>query len=187
MLHLDLTHIPRMATDRLVLRELLEKDAPAIQELRSDPAVMRYIPKPLSTRTEESLQMIRDFHDAAIKGASILWGITVKGSDKVHGYIGFWRILKEHHRAEIGYALHPGLWGQGLMSEALVPVLEHGFVAMGLHSVEASVAPGNTASIRVLERNGFREEGHFRENIRYNGQFLDSLVFSRLAPDAPRG
>ncbi len=182
MLRLDFSHIPVITTPRLVLRALVEKDAPAIFELRSDPAVMRYIPKPLNSRIEESLEMIRDFHEAAAKGDSILWGITVKGSRKVHGYIGFWRILKEHHRAEIGYALHYDLWGQGLMSEAVAATLKHGFRVIGLHSVEASVTPENTASIHVLERNGFTKEGYFKENFRSRGMFMDSVVYSLINP-----
>lgn len=185
MLRLDLTHIPTLPTPRLVLRALDEQDAPAIFELRSDPAVMRYIPKPLDGRIEESLRMIRDFRHAAARGDSILWGITVKGSSTVLGYIGFWRILHEHHRAEIGYALHPGLWGQGLMGEAVAATMHHGFHVMRLHSVEASVTPDNTASIHVLERAGFRKEGYFKENFRSNGVFLDSVVYSRLTPLHP--
>lgn len=182
MLRTDFTRIPELTTSRLLLRGLKEPDAPEILRLRSDPAVMRFIPKPLATRKEEALMMVHDLHNAALHGDSILWGITVKGSDKVMGYIGFWRILKEHHRAEIGYALHPDLWGQGLMTEALKAILHYGFHSMRLHSVEAGVKPDNTASIQVLVRNGFALEGHFKENYRVNGVFVDSMVYSLLTP-----
>lgn len=182
MLHLDLTHIPELTTPKLLLRAIVDADAPAMFQLRSDPAVMRFIPKPLATRNEEAEQMIRDFHHAASKGDAILWGITVKGSRMVMGYIGFWRIMKEHHRAEIGYALHPDLWGQGLMTEAVAATVYYGFHKIGLHSVEAGVKPDNTASIQVLERNGFSKEGHFKENYRSNGVFIDTLVYSLLTP-----
>lgn len=182
MLWPDFSEIPELHTRRLLLRELREEDAPAIFRLRSSPDVMRFIPKPLDTRSAESLRMVREFRQAALSGDAIMWAITVKGADRLVGYIGFWRILKEHHRAEIGYALHPDLWGQGLASEALRAVMDHGFKAIGLHSVEAVVAPANTASVRVLERNHFVLEGHFRENFRVNGTFVDSLVYSRLAP-----
>lgn len=182
MLRLDLTHIPELTTPRLLLRELAGSDAADIFRLRADPAVMRFIPKPLATRTEDAVKMIRDFHNAALQGDSILWGITVKGSANVMGYIGFWRIMKEHHRAEIGYALHPDLWGQGLMSEAVVATLHYGFHRMKLHSVEAGVKPDNTASIHVLERNGFIREGYFKENYCLNGVFVDSMVYSLLNP-----
>lgn len=182
MLRTDFTHIPELTTQRLLLRALVGADAPDILRLRSDPAVMRFIPKPLATREEDAMKMIRDFHSAAMQGDSILWGITVKGTPNVMGYIGFWRILKEHHRAEIGYALHPDLWGQGIMTEAITVILDHGFQKMKLHSVEAGVKPDNTASIHVLERSGFVLEGRFKENYRVNGVFVDSMVYSLLTP-----
>lgn len=182
MLRLDLTHIPKLSTPRLILRELVDADTPAVFLLRSNPEVMRFIPKPLNTHTDEARLMVREFRQAALRNESIMWGITVKGSNKVMGYIGFWRIIKEHDRAEIGYALHPDLWGQGLMSEAVAAVMEHGFRVMGLHSVEASVTPDNRSSIQVLERNGFVKEGHFKENFRSHGVFVDSVIYSRLTP-----
>ncbi len=182
MLWPDFSRIPQLDTRRLVLRALRESDAQAIFLLRSSPTVMRYIPKPLDTRTGDSLRMVREFDQAAAAGDAILWAITVKGADRLVGYIGFWRIMKEHHRAEIGYALHPDLWGQGLASEAVAAVLDHGFRMIGLHSVEASVAPDNTASIRVLERNQFVKEGHFRQNFLAHGVFVDSVVYTRITP-----
>ena len=182
MLRLDLTHIPKLSTARLILRELVDEDTAAIFQLRSNPEVMRFIPKPLNTHTDEAWLMIREFHLASLRNESIMWGITVKGSNMVMGYIGFWRIMKEYHRAEIGYALHPDLWGQGLMSEAVAATMEYGFQEMGLHSVEASVRPDNPSSIQVLERNNFVKEGHFKENIRAHGMFVDSVIYSRLSP-----
>ncbi|MBP8822352.1 MAG: GNAT family N-acetyltransferase [Flavobacteriales bacterium] len=181
MLRTDFKRIPRLSTARMELRALRDSDAADVFRLRASPAVMRHIPKPIGTRQEEGLQLVREFHHAAAGGNAIMWAITVKGSDVLLGYIGFWRILKEHHRAEIGYALHPDLWGQGLMSEAVAAVVDHGFRKIGLHSVEAAVTPDNAASIHVLEHNGFVLEGHLRENILVNGIFRDTLVFTRHA------
>lgn len=70
---------------------------------------------------------------------------------------------KAHYRAEIGYALQPAHHGKGLMQEALTAVLDYGFHTLQLHSVEANVNPANAASIKILERNGFVQEGYFRE------------------------
>ncbi|MCC6838899.1 MAG: GNAT family N-acetyltransferase [Flavobacteriales bacterium] len=179
MLRTDFKRIPRLSTPRLELRAMQDDDAGDVFQLRASPAVMRHIPKPIGTRTAEGLELVREFRNAAAAGNAIMWAITVKGSRRLLGYIGFWRILKEHHRAEIGYALHPDLWGQGLMSEAVAAVLEHGFRKIGLHSVEAAVTPDNTASIRVLEHNGFVLEGHLKENILVNGIFRDTLVYTR--------
>ena len=67
-------------------------------------------------------------------------------------------------------------------SEALEAVARHCFTAFGFHSLEANTDPRNAASRRLLERNGFVLEGLFREDYFWEGQFLDSAIYSRLAP-----
>ncbi|HMG14548.1 MAG TPA: GNAT family protein, partial [Saprospiraceae bacterium] len=110
----------------------------------------------------------------------ILWAISFKENPKLLGTIGFWRITKEHYRAEIGYILDPEHWGKGIMHEAMKAVLNYGFTHMNLHSVEAVVNPDNDASISVLERNKFKREAYYRENYYYQGKFLDSGVYSLI-------
>ena len=51
---------------------------------------------------------------------------------------------------------------------------------MQLHSIEAIIDPSNYASAKVLEKNGFIKEGHLRENVFFNGQYLDSVIYSLL-------
>jgi len=98
------------------------------------------------------------------------------------GTIGFWNILTEHFRAEIGYLLDVDFQGKGIMQEALSKVVEYGFNIMKLHSIEANVNPGNISSTRLLERNNFIKEGYFKENYYYNGRFTDTAVFSLFNP-----
>ena len=68
------------------------------------------------------------------------------------------------------------------MDEAMKGVLQYGFETMKLHSVEANVNPGNNASTKVLEKNGFVKEAYFKENYYYNGKFIDSAIYSLLTP-----
>jgi ribosomal-protein-alanine N-acetyltransferase len=185
VLYLDLPSFPVLATPRLRLRALSTADAPALFRLRSDPRVMHHIPKPLFFKSDEAVGLLRDFQRAYEAREAIMWAIAVKGSAEACGIVGYWRIMAEHHRAEIGYFLDPDLWGQGLMTEAVKAVLDFGFGAMGLHSVEAATHPANASSMHVLEQNGFVREGYFKENIRANGEFVDSVVYSRLA--SPKG
>ena len=98
------------------------------------------------------------------------------------GTIGFWRITKEHYRAEIGYALHPDFHRKGITQEAMIEVLNYGFEMIRLHSVEANVNPNNEASKKLLEKNKFVQEAYFKENYFSNGQFLDSAIYSLLTP-----
>jgi ribosomal-protein-alanine N-acetyltransferase len=61
--------------------------------------------------------------DGLEKNEGVTWGIFLKDGSPLKGTIGFWRIQKEHYRAEIGYLLHPSMQGKGIMSEALKAVL----------------------------------------------------------------
>ncbi|MBK8497801.1 MAG: GNAT family N-acetyltransferase [Flavobacteriales bacterium] len=112
---------------------------------------------------------------------AVQWAITVKGDDVFIGLIGFWRMEKEHHLAELGYMLAHEHWGKGYISEAIGALIPFGFNTLGLHRIEAITRPENAASIRALEKNGFVREAHFKENIFWNGSFHDSLHFGRLA------
>jgi ribosomal-protein-alanine N-acetyltransferase len=57
----------------------------------------------------------------------------------------------------------PEYHGKGIMQEALTPVLEYGFNIMKLHTVEADADPENAPSIKLLERNKFVKEAHFKK------------------------
>ena len=114
----------------------------------------------------------------AYKG--INYGITIKGSDRIIGTVGFWNMSKPDGRAEIGYMLHGDFHQKGIMPEALTAVLKYGFEKMNLHSVEARVHPENSPSIRVLLKKGFKKEAHFRQNYFFEGAFLDTVAFGLL-------
>jgi [ribosomal protein S5]-alanine N-acetyltransferase len=183
MLSLQFSPFPALETERLLLQQITPGDAAALFEMRSDKDIMKYIDRPLAQTVDDALALIQVITDALQKNEGITWGIYLKEGSPLLGTLGFWRILKEHYRAEIGYLLHPSLQGKGLMQEAVRKVLHHGFANMQLHSVEANVNPANAASIRLLEKTGFVREAHFRENYFYNGRFLDSYIYSLLAPN----
>lgn len=183
MLTLNFSPFPQLQTERLLLKQMSAGDASALFELRSNPEVMRYIDRPLAKTVDDALALIQVITDLLEKHDAITWGIFLKEEDSnLKGTIGFWRVVKEHYRAEIGYLLHPSLQRKGIMQEAIAPILKYGFETMKLHSVEAIVKPENIASKKLLLRNGFVQEGYFRENHFYNGKFWDSLIYSLLAP-----
>ena len=181
MLTVNFTPFPVLNTDRLFLRSINHEDAEAIFSIRSDSRVMEYLDRPLAKTIEDAHELIGRIEHSLTEKEGITWAITLKDDPRLIGTIGFWRLMKEHFRAEIGYLLHPRWQGQGLMQEAISKVLEFGFNELRLHSVEANVNRGNHASIRLLERNHFSREAHFKENYYYNGKFLDTVIYSRLA------
>jgi ribosomal-protein-alanine N-acetyltransferase len=181
MLHLNFHPFPIIKSERLLLRDLKDADANELFHLRSDKNVMQFIDRPLAESIDDALKLIKIISDGHTNKENITWAITLKDSPALIGTIGFWRIEKEHYRAEIGYLLNPVYQGKGIMQEAMKVVLLYGFEKMQLHSVEANVNPNNAASIKLLEKNGFVREGYFRENYYYNGQFLDSSIYSLIS------
>ncbi len=180
MLNTYFVTFPILTTDRLVLRQITFDDAEAMFDMRSDPEMMAYIPRPLAKTMEDATALIQSMLDGTEKGESLLWAISYKNDTKLLGTIGYWRLKPEHYRAEVGYLLHRDFWQQGIMHEALQAVLAFGFKDMNCHSIEAIIDPENVASARLLEKCGFVKEAHFKENCFFEGKFLDSLVYSRL-------
>jgi [ribosomal protein S5]-alanine N-acetyltransferase len=171
---------PTLETSRLVLREITLDDAEDMFRNYSDPQVMRYWGQAPLQSLDEMHHKIAGIAAAFTAREGIRWGIALKGSDRLIGSCGHWRLLKEHLRSEIGYELSIEHWGKGLMPEAIGAIVRFGFERMGLHTIEAQIDPKNQASRRVLEKLGFIQEGYFRENYFFNGEFTDTAVLSLL-------
>ena len=181
MLTIHLPTFPVLTTERLLLRELRPSDAAAVLALRSDPLVMHHVNRPLARTMEDASALIDLITSMVAANDAVQWAITLRDDDTFIGIIGFWRIVKEHHYGELGYMLARAQWGKGLISEAISAVVPFGFDTLGFHRVEAITRPANVASIRALEKNGFVREAHFKQNIFWNGAFLDSVHFGKLA------
>ncbi len=180
MLNLNFVNFPILTTERLTLRQIKASDANEMYHLRSDEKVMEYIGRPRAKSVIEAAALIQKANEATVKQEGITWAITQKNYTKLIGNISYWRLMREHDRAEMGYILHPDYQGQGLMQEALSAVLHYGYHTLKLHSVEAHVDPNNIASIKLLERNNFVREGYYRENHYYDGKYQDTAVYSLI-------
>ena len=180
MLSINFTPFPNLETERLYLRRVDKNDVEPILELRSNVETMKYIPRPLLITTEEALEHIVMIDAKIESNEGINWAITLKGSPKLIGVIGFYRIKPEHFRAEIGYMLLPEYGGKGIVTEAIQEAIKYGFQIMKLHSIEAIIDPKNIGSAKVLEKNNFVKEAHLKENEFYEGRFLDTIIYSRL-------
>jgi [ribosomal protein S5]-alanine N-acetyltransferase len=81
----------------------------------------------------------------------------------------------------VGYWIGQPFARQGYMSEALRTLTDHVFGNLGLHRVEAACLPSNTASITLLRRNGFAQEGVAIKYLQIAGKWQDHVLFARLA------
>ena len=102
---------------------------------------------------------------------ALLGGITlgnIRRGVAQNGQLGSW--IGERHS------------GRGYMTEAVALVCEYAFSRSGLHRLEAACIPGNTRSIRLLEKNGFEREGVLRAYLKINGRWRDHVLFARINP-----
>ncbi len=144
-----------LETRRLVLRPPRSGDAEAFTKLLSDEAVPRYtarIPYPFSIEDAQA------FFDGLAASGEILWVITARADGVVLGAIG----LGETEAPDgpgLGYWLGRPFWGAGIMSEAVARVVRYVFENTATAKLHSNAHPDNTASLRVLEKAGFRVTG----------------------------
>ncbi len=172
--------LPRLETERLLLRPLAPDDADFVFRHFSDPAVTRYLADmdPL-TQCAQAEEIVRSYLHPADDSYGC-WVITWKADGAPIGLCNYDRYDARSRRFEVGYSLSPACWGQGIMTEALRAVLRYGFTQMNLNRVEALVALENIGSIRVLEKLGFQREGLFRDFFCRQGLFYDFAFYALL-------
>ena len=86
-----------------------------------------------------------------------------------------------HRNGEFGIFIgEPAFLGRGVGAAATALVLDHAFGVLDLHRVFSRALAGNQASIRCMERSGFRHEGVLREGVLINGEFLDVILMGIL-------
>lgn len=181
MLCPNFSPFPEIETERLLLRRMTTSDAEEILNLRSSETVMKYIDREKTKSVEEAEIFLDKISSSIDSNSGIMWGITLKENPAVLiGNIGYWRLIKEHYRAEVGYMLNPSFWQKGIMKESLLRIIDFGFNEMNLHSIEANINPGNTASAMLLESAGFIKEAYFKEDFFFDGEFRDTIIYSRL-------
>ena len=92
------------------------------------------------------------------------------------GKAGCWRL------PEVGYILHPRLWGRGIAREALGAAIANTFARFDVPALTADVDPRNIRSIGLLERLGFRETHRAERTWNIGGEWFDSVYFELARP-----
>lgn len=174
------SHIPRLETDRLLLRALTVSDAEDMYDYAHRADVTKHLtwdPHPNISYTREYLAYISAHYRA---GDFFDWAVVDRESDRMIGTCGFTRFHYEADSAEIGYVIHPSYWGRGIATEAVDAVIRFGFQRLELNRIEARFMEGNTASRRVMEKNGMSFEGMMRQSMYIKGEYRNVGVCSLL-------
>jgi ribosomal-protein-alanine N-acetyltransferase len=158
-----------LITDRLVLRRAVIGDLKAMHSVLSDARATRY----WSTPPHDTIEQTQVWLDGMIASPPELsedFMVTLSG--RVVGKAGFYRL------PEIGYILHPEVWGQGIAYEACRAVIDHVFATRAdIDHLIADVDPKNDQSINLLTRLGFQKTGEQERTIQVAGVWCDSLYF----------
>lgn len=147
--------IPVLTTERLVLREWRETDLAPYAALRTNPALMTYIGKPL---TPEEVDV--DFHREIKQWETLGYGCFIAaeaGTDTPVGFAGLWHPedLKE---PELCWSLFPGHTGKGFATEAADAALVWAGRELGLPPLMSFVHPDNAPSHAVAQRLGAKRQ-----------------------------
>lgn len=120
------------------------------------------------------------------RGLSLPFMIMVDG--RFAGQITVGNVTRGSLRsAWIGYWVSSELVGGGVATASVGLVADHCFSGAGLHRLEATVRPENRASIRVLNKVGFREEGLYQRYLAVAGDWRDHLCFAITAEETADG
>jgi [ribosomal protein S5]-alanine N-acetyltransferase len=159
--HLDSSETV-LDTPRLRLRRITAADAAFMLRLLNEPSFLQNIGDRHVRTLEDACAYIAKGPQASYETHGFgLYMMELKESGEAIGICG---LLKRESLpdADVGYALTPEFWSRGFASEAVAGVLTHAAETFALKRVLAVVNAENAASIRVLEKQGFRRRGTIR-------------------------
>jgi ribosomal-protein-alanine N-acetyltransferase len=188
---------PVLEGPNVVLRAPRSVDYVAWRDLRRE---SREFLKPFEPRWTEADLSRRAFgarvwrgRDEAKRGTDFSFLIFEKaGGERLVGGMTVSNIRRRAAQyANLGYWMGEAFAGRGLMTEAVGVMLPFYFGSLGLHRLHAACLPHNVASRRVLEKNGFREEGYALNYLQIDGKWADHVLFALTretwTPGVPTG
>lgn len=175
-------------TRRLIVRLPEPSDVPSIVRFYRDnmahlqPFSPRYTPDLLeaATWTEQVHFRAREY---AAREAFRAFIFAKPEPSRILGNINLTQVIRgAFQSANLGYALAATDQGRGYMTEAVSAMVAFAFEEWGLHRVAASHLPRNVRSAAVLERCGFRVEGHARDYLMIDGRWEDHVLTAITNP-----
>ncbi len=180
----------RLEADDVVLRPLRLRDARAWRRLRSDNAAWLAPWEATSPDPDTPLRgfasMVRQGHRSAREGTALPLAIEVDG--RLAGVVSLSGVVWGSLRGgSIGYWIDRSVAGRGIVPTAVAALTDHCFDVVGLHRVEINIRPENVASLRVVAKLGFRDEGLRRSYLHIDGDWRDHRTFALTAGEVPGG
>jgi len=169
-----------LSTERLMIRRFAEGDWKRLHDYLSLEEVVRF--EPYEVFDEE-----RSIAEAARRAAGpAFWAVCLKVGDRLIGNLYFSPENETYRTWELGYVFHPDFQGRGYAAEACRELVRYGFGEQNVRRGVAFCDPLNVKSWRLLERLGFRREGHmlqeafFRRDADGNPLWHDAYAYAML-------
>jgi len=176
--------MPRLETERLVLRPFSFSDAASVERFagaREVADTTLAIPHPYPAGG--GAMWIGTHATAWERGDNLALAVCDKRAPTdLLGAISLHMSLAHSH-GEIGYWIRLDSWGKGFATEAARAVAGYAFARLGLHRLQGRHFTRNPASGRVMQKLGMRFEGTHRDAFLRWGRFEDVAVYSILAPE----
>ncbi|UCH74260.1 MAG: GNAT family N-acetyltransferase [Rhodospirillales bacterium] len=165
-----------LETARLLLRPYREADTPYIVELLNDPVMADFLmvtPQPFVAF--DARQLVKAAWRRLTTGRGFDLMIVSKDGERPLGGVGV-GLHDEGARAELGFWIGRGDWGQGYATEAASRMIEFARDSLGVARITATAAAGNAASRRVLDKLGFVETGRGERKVASTGEMRPVLL-----------
>lgn len=145
--------IPRLITERLLLRGFRQDDFEAYAAMMADPAVTRFLGEGHTLSRAEAWRQMAMFAGHWILRGYGLWAVEERATGRFLGRIGC--LDPEGFPAfEIAYTLARGAWGRGYAREGAAAALRYARETIRRREITSIIRPQNAASIRVAESLG---------------------------------
>lgn len=173
----------------LSLRELRRRDARAWREVRARNLTWlapweATVPPGSGEIVPTYSEMVARFRSEARAGRTMAWAMTLDG-DLIGQLTVSGVTLGSLRGAHIGYWIDSRVAGRGLTPMAVAMATDHCFHSLNLHRVEIVIRPENAASLRVVDKLGFRHEGQRPRFLHIDGEWRDHEVFALHSDEAP--
>jgi RimJ/RimL family protein N-acetyltransferase len=171
-----------LESERLILRPFNADDFDALFAIQSRSDVSRWLYWGPRNEDEVRATLERKMASSTLVNDddSLSFAVVLKSSSEVIGDGSLFLLSAEHRQGEIGFIFHPDHHGHGYATETARLLLQLAFDEFGLHRVIGRLEPRNTASARLLERLGMRQEAHFIENEFVKGEWQSEAVYAIL-------
>ncbi|HEX5346929.1 MAG TPA: GNAT family protein [Pseudonocardiaceae bacterium] len=162
------------------LREFRLDDLDAADAILGDDRVTRWLSFDSRTREQQAKVLTGAIERAKQTPRTEYYlAVTTHTDERL---IGFVRLgLSGVQAAKLGAAIAAAHWGHGYAHDAARTLIDFGFTTLALHRISGAIGPDNAASIALVTRLGFTEEGRLRDHVFTNGAWRDSILYSVLS------